>query len=566
MTKKLGEVTMRSEAAARALERIVDAAMGLPVRGEGIPIGRGIHTKRASSFTHKWTDSVQVADSWRYPYYDQTKHLVLGPLFDSESEIETVVREVSADDPHHAKSAYLSGVFRRVLSDFEPSLYDEVDFLGVEIAPSGNHVSIWRRTELDDMTCSLNELLGHLGCADIDSEPRHKTLLRIMRAFHRRPDQDIVWFAVPLVLKGPTAPRAYAVGLPASASKSLQPIVGRPEVSNLFQNALEAALFLCSANVTRYIDQPFLTTQEVQGLAPHALVTQLLVGALASNAGGAPEDHLVSVFNDVARRPYEGRPLVGELLLGPESSLLVETRLVSPINFSETKLVRKVLEAQSDGLSPVGTASGIVGFGRITGDTPTACTRITFTPRSGWLLGQGGEQHNLCSMIHGVMRPLRTDPRGDFVAALTDVFGPMEAETVGRFEGVIEEARAQAHGTMLVITANAQEEAIRLASSTTLSFMPHALSQTAVQAFSKLDGALLFDPDGLCHAAGVIVDGTSIAESGQDATVARSRGARYNSAKRYRELCRQSVRAALIAVISEDGYFDLFKTNLPHAT
>ncbi len=123
----------------------------------------------------------------------------------------------------------------------------------------------------------------------------------------------------------------------------------------------------------------------------------------------APAEQLVSVFEDVAHLPDEGRSLEGQLVLGPEPALSITVKLAQGIDFSNPKLVRKVLEAQeahqntgcdpgAKHLVPVGTATQIIGFGK-----PSAkdCTRITFAAR-GWSLRQVGEDHDVIAVTRGI--------------------------------------------------------------------------------------------------------------------------------------------------------------------
>jgi len=65
---------------------------------------------------------------------------------------------------------------------------------------------------------------------------------------------------------------------------------------------------------------------------------------------------------------------------------------------------------------------------------------------------------------------------------------------------------------------------------------------------SSIDGAVLVDSEGICHAAGAILDGEAVRGKGT-----RSRGARYNSAIRYIH----EKSECLAVVISEDGTINL---------
>ena len=69
---------------------------------------------------------------------------------------------------------------------------------------------------------------------------------------------------------------------------------------------------------------------------------------------------------------------------------------------------------------------------------------------------------------------------------------------------------------------------------------------------SGVDGAVILDRNGYCHAFGVILDGLAAAGQGDSA-----RGSRYNSAILYQ---RTRAPRSLIVVISDDGTVDL----IPH--
>lgn len=561
MARRLGEVTLPNEATARAVERVVDAAMGLPSRGEGVPLGHGKHGPRETLFTWRWAEPTHREGLWRYPYFEETRHLLLRSLLLSESEEErsAIFQAVPEDDEHHTRAAYLSGVFRRVLSDFEPAIYDSLDFLSLAIHREHNEVHVWLRSSMNAPPCRLGLLLKQLDSAALESDPRRKAAVEIMRRLDRASISGTTWHVLPTAIESPAAIRLYAIGIPDAMLAAMQPILRRPEIDSLFGNALQAAVYLCAANVVRYILQPFLTPQEIQGLAPPPLVARILLAALTSNdAEPPPEESLASVFEDVAHRPYEGRAMSGELHIGPENELSIEFRLTNPINYSEPKLVRKVLEANTEALFPVGTTTQLFGFGTARADS--RCTRVSFAAPGVWRLGQIGAAQDICAVSRAAIRFLHVNPLEEFACAFSELFGRTSVSIGERLRLTVEEARRHTHGTMLVITESADTESVRLQSSATLCFRSLELTREAVRAFARLDGAFLLDPNGYCHAAGVIVDGISVAETDQDTIVARSRGARFNSARRYRALCDRESRSVLIVVVSEDGYVDLVST------
>ena len=105
----------------------------------------------------------------------------------------------------------------------------------------------------------------------------------------------------------------------------------------------------------------------------------------------------------------------------------------------------------------------------------------------------------------------------------------------------------QPHGTMIVVSARAAEEAARLHSQCTR-IDPVVLGEDMIRRVTSIDGAVLLDAEGRCHAVGVILDGRATG-GGRPA-----RGARYNSALRY---VADAGCPTLAVVISEDGRVDV---------
>jgi hypothetical protein len=93
-----------------------------------------------------------------------------------------------------------------------------------------------------------------------------------------------------------------------------------------------------------------------------------------------------------------------------------------------------------------------------------------------------------------------------------------------------------------------------LLGSQALPIEPSPLTSTLVRQVTSIDGAVLVDPEGKCHAIGVILDGT--AGTFGD----RSRGARFNSAARYLS---DAPIGTVIILVSEDGMVNLLPNLAP---
>lgn len=110
---------------------------------------------------------------------------------------------------------------------------------------------------------------------------------------------------------------------------------------------------------------------------------------------------------------------------------------------------------------------------------------------------------------------------------------------------------------MLVISSAAAEEAARLAGQST-AIEPLHLTVNEIQKLTSIDGAVLIEPTGRCHAIGVILDGMATGKG------KASRGSRYNSAIRYVETAQKELKHECLAVvISEDGMIDLIPNLMP---
>jgi hypothetical protein len=137
---------------------------------------------------------------------------------------------------------------------------------------------------------------------------------------------------------------------------------------------------------------------------------------------------------------------------------------------------------------------------------------------------------------------------------LPRIFKDISKEKADLLISLIRSAEREKHGTMLVFTAHAKKEADRLKAQGT-EIEPQLLTPVLLSHLTPIDGAIIIDPNGVCHAIGVILDGLA-----SDGVGDPSRGARYNSALRY---VASSAFPCLAVVISEDGGVDLVPNMKP---
>ena len=116
---------------------------------------------------------------------------------------------------------------------------------------------------------------------------------------------------------------------------------------------------------------------------------------------------------------------------------------------------------------------------------------------------------------------------------------------------VIEAATEQRHGTTIVFSKYAKEEAERL-KNTSFQINVKELwdDSTIIKQLTTIDGAVLCDFEGNCYAIGVILDGQTVDNESAETI---ERGARFNSAIRYKN----AFPCSVICIVSEDGYVNV---------
>lgn len=255
-----------------------------------------------------------------------------------------------------------------------------------------------------------------------------------------------------------------------------------------------------------------------------------------------------SAMNLVAAQPYEGRTGVGTLLMGSETDYSLELIFRTPIRLSQTRALRKALEMTDSRLHLVTNGNVALGLGTPADDySPEreSAFSLRVIGRGSWELEHAGVP--LLRVTDGrASVPRKRLSRPALDDAVERFFG--DAGNAERLWALAEAASRQAHGTMLVIHADAEKEAVRL-SPPAMPVEPHPLTESALLAVSAIDGAVMVDPGGQCHAVGVILDGRARPELGD-----ASRGARFNSAHRY---LAEAGRNCLVVIVSEDGMLNL---------
>jgi hypothetical protein len=278
-----------------------------------------------------------------------------------------------------------------------------------------------------------------------------------------------------------------------------------------------------------------------------ALLFEVAVAGHDVNDANALLDRL----NVISATDYERRASRGQIVIvrPDHPAVRQKLRLAMPVPLREPEWARKLLEiASSDDIALLSDSSHIFGVGAVadySGETEDLFV-IKFLDHHKWELRHTDTV--LMRVEYGV--PGLSHPkihREAFAAMIRRVLASPSMEVEKRLWRIVEAAMTQTHGTLIVISERAEHEAQRLSGQGTL-IEPVVLSDEMVRRVTAIDGAVLLDAEGRCHAIGVILDGRATPD-GRPA-----RGARYNSALRY---VSDASGATVAVVISEDGRVDM---------
>ncbi|MFJ6517858.1 hypothetical protein ACIQJ4_06250 [Streptomyces filamentosus] len=255
-----------------------------------------------------------------------------------------------------------------------------------------------------------------------------------------------------------------------------------------------------------------------------------------------------SLMNGLSALPYEGRPGSGRLVLAEAGnpSIKVSIKLTEPVQSRDTPAIRKLLEASGSEVDVLSDGEYVYGLGVITPayDPQTeSIFVVTFQGRGVWELSHAGVP--LIAVRDGISSLPRHVLDENYLIDLCDRLFPD-----GESDALLRAARAigrHRHGAMLVVSIDAENEARRL-SPQSWAIDPAILPDDLLTQLTDMDGAVLLDPKGKCHAIGVILDG--IAKGKGDP----ARGSRMNNAVRY---LGSAPPPAIVVVYSADGGIDI---------
>ncbi|HEL4805553.1 TPA: hypothetical protein UN084_001055 [Stenotrophomonas maltophilia] len=260
---------------------------------------------------------------------------------------------------------------------------------------------------------------------------------------------------------------------------------------------------------------------------------------------------LFNALNLVSSLMYEGAKGIGHLILVDPDNDAVEflAEFVEPVPFREPRWVRKVLQMAATGIGVIANSQYIFGLGRLRDSHDSSAQDafiVAFIDHYHWEL-YCGSQALLRSHYATPKLPREPFDKTAFLANYSRLF-PLSSQGDGlHLWSLLLTQMNQEHGSMIVVADDAANEAHRLSKQGT-NIVPIRLTESLLQCVSGIDGTILLDPAGFCHAIGIILDG----EATDQCTP--SRGSRYNSGVRYVQT-RNTRRLAI--VVSDDRTIDI---------
>ena len=255
---------------------------------------------------------------------------------------------------------------------------------------------------------------------------------------------------------------------------------------------------------------------------------------------------------NLACMPYEGSTNKGIIRFTSPSvmfqSLIRFQNTVSCLE-DNTREVRKLLEMTDDETALLVYRGFVLGLVK----DKKYKSLIKFNGNGKWSIHKENAHSPVISVEGNSIRYHMAVLEDQLSSVYTKVFGDNEHFEV--IKRIVDAASQQKHGTSIIISKYAADEAKRLAMySRGIRIEPLPLirpdkniDEKLIKSLTAIDGALIISPDGICHAIGAILDGEACCEG------SKARGARYNSLLNYVKWKKNNLMAV---VISEDQSVD----------
>lgn len=272
---------------------------------------------------------------------------------------------------------------------------------------------------------------------------------------------------------------------------------------------------------------------------------------LLTGTSGCASGVLFQRLNIISSLFYERKKSLGSLVLVRPDNPSVEylVRFETPIPLRHPRWARKVLEMSSAGAALLVSEGVIYGLGRLKSGRDSGALdgfTVNFLDHYHWELCCG----DLALMYSRYREPrLPQEPISyeRFQSNFLRIFPRADRENAEKLWTLFKECTNMRHGAMLVVAEDAASESLRLSDQGT-PVRPRQMTPEVLERVSAIDGSILVDPTGVCHAVGVILDGQAMSDCSP------GRGSRFNSALRY---VRSDKHRRMAIVVSEDRTIEI---------
>jgi hypothetical protein len=266
--------------------------------------------------------------------------------------------------------------------------------------------------------------------------------------------------------------------------------------------------------------------------------------------------------NKISSLKYEQADGRGKLVLAREDHKSIQTWIAfdDNIKLNDYRRSRKLLELVSHGSALHINSHRIFGLvdenvNLDDGEDVEDLFEVRFLGHHHWELSYKG--HVLMGVKFGEpYLPKIIGYESKLLQDLPRLFPEITNNTCNILVSLVQQAEKERHGTLLLISSEAALESKRLRNQAT-PIKITLLTPELLSHLTGIDGAVLIDPNGHCHAIGVILDGLATSQGNP------SRGARFNSAVRYVESAFERGISSLAVIVSEDGGVDFFPNLRP---
>ncbi|MGP2832035.1 hypothetical protein ACTVKO_01820 [Serratia nevei] len=350
------------------------------------------------------------------------------------------------------------------------------------------------------------------------------------------------------------------IQIPNATFVQFPPLLSKPidkgQQGSGFRSLIHAAMYAVLHEATEELHNPDPGRFTHRSMRDAEEITRIAAKDFLHTPGLSIEQRyihtdLFDALNLVSSLMYEGVKGVGQLILVDPDNDAVEflAKFVDPVPFREPRWVRKVLQMAATGVGIIANSQYIYGLGRLKESHDSSAQdafTVAFIDHYQWEL-YCGTQALLRSHYAVPKLPQEPFDKTAFLANYARLFPLSSHENGLHLWSLLLTQIDQEHGSMIVVAEDAANEAHRLNKQGT-NIVPTRLTESLLRCVSGIDGTILLDPDGFCHAIGIILDGEATDEC------TPSRGSRYNSGVRY---VHTGSTRRLAIVVSDDRMVDI---------